>query len=61
MGSFLAQDGIMIRVGDHCAKPLHKKLNITASSRISVGIYNDRDDIDAAVDSLKRLVKAFTV
>ncbi|MEK7083006.1 MAG: SufS family cysteine desulfurase [Patescibacteria group bacterium] len=61
VGSFLAQDGIMIRVGDHCAKPLHKKLNITASSRISVGIYNDRDDIDAAVDSLKRLVKAFTV
>jgi len=61
VGSFLAQDGVMIRVGDHCAKPLHKKLNITASSRISVGIYNDRDDLDAAIDSLKRLVKAFTV
>lgn len=61
VGSFLAQDGVMIRVGDHCAKPLHQKLNITASSRISVGIYNDRDDIEAAIDSLKRLVKAFTV
>lgn len=61
VGSFLAQDGVMIRVGDHCAKPLHKKLNITASSRISVGIYNDRDDIDAAVDSLKKMVKTFTV
>lgn len=61
VGSFLAQDGVMIRVGDHCAKPLHKKLNITASSRISVGIYNDRDDIDAAVHSLERMVKEFSV
>lgn len=61
VGSFLAQDGIMIRVGDHCAKPLHKKLNITASSRISIGIYNDRDEIDAACDSLTRMIAAFTV
>ena len=59
VGSFLAEDGIMIRVGDHCAKPLHKKLNITASSRISVGIYNDLDDIDAAVESLERMVRVF--
>ena len=59
VGSFLSQDGIMIRVGDHCAKPLHKKINITASSRISVGIYNDRDDIDAAIDSLQGMVKMF--
>ncbi len=61
VGSFLAQDGVMIRVGDHCAKPLHQKLNITASSRISVGIYNDRDDIDAVVDSLMRMVKQFSL
>ena len=61
VGSFLSEDGIMIRVGDHCAKPLHKKLNITASSRISVGIYNDLDDIDAAIESLEKMVKAFRV
>ena len=60
VGSFLAQDGIMIRVGDHCAKPLHKKLGVAASSRISISIYNDQDDIDAAVDSLKKMIRAFT-
>lgn len=59
IGSFLAEDGIMIRVGDHCAKPLHKKLGITASSRISVSLYNDRDDIDAVVESLEKMVKEF--
>ncbi len=61
VGSFLAQDGVMIRVGDHCAKPLHKKLNITASSRISISIYNDHDDIDAAVNSLTKMVNTFSV
>lgn len=59
VGSFVAQDGIMIRVGDHCAKPLHKKLGITASSRISVSVYNDRDDIDAAIESLKKMIQTF--
>ncbi len=59
IGSFLAQDGIMIRVGDHCAKPLHKKVNLTASSRISISLYNDRGDIDAAVASLTKMVSAF--
>lgn len=59
IGSFVAQDGIMIRVGDHCAKPLHKKLGITASSRISVSIYNDRDDIDAVIESLKKMISTF--
>lgn len=61
IGSFLAQDGIMIRVGDHCAKPLHKKLNLTASSRISISIYNNREDIDAAVASLKKMVNVFGI
>ena len=59
VGSFVAQDGIMIRVGDHCAKPLHKKLGITASSRVSVSIYNDRDDIDAVLLSLEKMVSVF--
>ena len=59
VGSFLAESGVMIRVGDHCAKPLHKKMNLTASSRISIAPYNDRDDIDAAVESLKKMVMVF--
>lgn len=59
IGSFLSEEGIMIRVGDHCAKPLHKKLKIPASSRISFYIYNDKEDIEKAVKSLKKLVKLF--
>ena len=61
VGSFLAEDGIMIRVGDHCAKPLHKKFGVTASSRMSMSIYNDRDDIDMAIAAIKRMVKEFGI
>lgn len=61
IGSFLDEDGIMIRVGDHCAKPLHKKLKIAGSSRMSFYIYNDKEDINRAVKSLKKLVKLFVV
>ena len=59
IGSFLNEEGIMIRVGDHCAKPLHKKFKIPASSRVSFYIYNEREDIEKAVKSLQKLVQLF--
>ncbi len=59
VGSFLDEQGIMIRVGDHCAKPLHKKLKIPASCRISFHIYNTREDIDRAAGALQKLVGLF--
>ena len=59
VASFLDEKGIMIRSGDHCARPLHRKLKISASSRMSFYIYNDTDDIDRAVEALERMVKIF--
>lgn len=59
VGSFLGDAGVMIRVGDHCAKPLHKKLKLPASSRMSFYVYNDKDDIDKAIEALQKLVKTF--
>lgn len=61
VGSFLDERGIMIRVGDHCARPLHKKLKIPASSRISFSIYNDVDDIEKAAGALGEMTKLFRV
>ena len=59
VGSFLDEQGIMIRVGDHCAKPLHKKLKIPASCRMSFYVYNTREDIDRSADALQKLVRVF--
>lgn len=60
VGSFLDERGIMVRVGDHCAKPLHKKLKIPASSRISFHIYNDEEDVERCGEALKEIVQVFS-
>lgn len=53
VGTFLSNKNIAVRVGKHCAYPLHERLLINSSIRASVGIYNDKDDIDKLIQSLK--------
>ena len=53
LATILDQDGIAIRAGHHCAKPLHQYLNVQASVRLSLHAYNDIDDIDDFIESLK--------
>jgi len=55
---FVDQDGIAIRAGHMCAQPLIRKMGETALSRASLYFYNNREDIDALIASLKR-VKGF--
>ncbi len=54
VASLLDTEQIAVRAGHHCAQPLHKKLQINASVRVSLGIYNDRQDIDKLLDCLQR-------
>ena len=46
--------GIAVRAGHHCAQPLMRRLGVAATARASFGLYNDRDDVDALVDGLRR-------
>ena len=57
IATFLDQYGIMIRGGHHCCQPFMKKLDIPGSCRASFGIYNDLNDIDIFIDSLKKTIK----
>lgn len=41
----LGRRGICLRAGHHCAQPLHRQLGVTASTRLSVGIYNTVEEI----------------
>lgn len=50
IGSLCSEAGVMIRVGDHCTRPLHKKLGIPASCRASFSVYNDLDEIEMLAD-----------
>ncbi|MDR1034248.1 MAG: SufS family cysteine desulfurase [Bifidobacteriaceae bacterium] len=58
IGQFLDSKGIAIRVGHHCAQPIHRHFGIPVSARASLGIYNNHDDIDKLLDAVKQ-VSAF--
>lgn len=57
MSILLDQKGFAIRVGHHCAMPLHQKLGIKASCRASFYLYNTIQEVDAFADALAAIVK----
>lgn len=52
VGQLLDEKGIAVRVGHHCAQPLHRALGITASSRASAYIYNTAEDVERFLKQL---------
>ncbi len=52
VAELVARAGVCIRAGHHCAQPLMRCLGVGATARASVGVYNERADIDALVDAL---------
>jgi cysteine desulfurase/selenocysteine lyase len=59
VAALLAEDGICVRSGHHCAMPIHERLGIPASTRASVYVYNTMAEIDALGSSLERARKVF--
>lgn len=57
----LADINICVRSGHHCAMPLHERLNIPASVRVSFYLYNDKNDIDKLIEGLRKVKKIFNV
>jgi cysteine desulfurase / selenocysteine lyase len=53
--------GIAIRSGHHCAQVLMEKLDIVASSRASVYIYNTKEEVDIFVDALNHVRRILKV
>jgi cysteine desulfurase/selenocysteine lyase len=51
--------GVAVRAGHHCARPLHRRFGITASTRASLYFYNTRAEIDALADGLRQTQKFF--
>ena len=58
VGQFLDARGVAVRVGHHCAQPLHRRFGLTASVRASAAFYNTEDEIDTFLDALSG-VRAF--
>lgn len=59
VATVLDAEGIAIRAGHHCAQPLMKWLNVSATARASFYIYNTEEDIDALIRGLIKTKEYF--
>lgn len=57
ISDYLSDRGICIRVGHHCAQPLHGKVDLKTSLRASYGVYTTKEEIDVFVETLKEAVQ----
>lgn len=57
LAELLGEKNICIRAGEHCAAPLHQKLNLPATARVSFGIYTDTSDIDRLITEMSSAIK----
>lgn len=59
LGTLLDSHGIAARVGHHCASPLMNHYGVSATLRISFGIYNNLEDIIKTIHSFKEILEMF--
>jgi cysteine desulfurase/selenocysteine lyase len=59
VGQVLDDDGVAVRVGHHCAIPLHRRLGVVATARASFALYNTFDEVDRLVAGVRRAVDFF--
>ena len=59
IGTALDFEGIAIRVGHHCAQPLHDALKLDASARISLSFLNTFEECDFFMDALQQIITYF--
>lgn len=59
VGTILDNEGIEVRAGHHCAMPLMDFYNVSATTRISMAVYNTFEEIDRCIEVLKKAEKVF--
>lgn len=60
VGQYIDAQGIAIRVGHHCAQPIHRHFGVFASNRASSGVYNTVDDVHALIEAVEGVRPFFT-
>ncbi|MBI2846247.1 MAG: cysteine desulfurase [Chloroflexi bacterium] len=59
VGTVLDHEGIALRTGHHCAQPVMQRFGVPATARASLGLYNTREEIDALVRALYKVIEVF--
>ncbi|SMX73667.1 cysteine desulfurase / selenocysteine lyase [Brevibacterium sp. 239c] len=52
VGQYLDSQGVAVRVGHHCAQPLHRRFGVTATTRASTYLYNNTEDCEQFLHAL---------
>ena len=60
IGTILDAEGVAVRTGHHCAQPVMQRFQIPATARASMAMYNMKDDIDALVRAIDRVIEVFS-
>ncbi len=59
VGQILDSEGVAVRSGHHCTMPLHVKMNLAATVRVSFQLYNTTQDIDVFITALHKVKQIF--
>ena len=59
VGSILDHEGIVVRAGHHCAQPVMERMQVPATTRVSLAYFNTREDVDALVAALLKVKEIF--
>ena len=57
IGTLLGNYGIAVRTGHHCTQPLMKRFGIQGTVRISLALYNTKEEVDLFIRHLKKVLK----
>lgn len=56
----LGRDGFCLRAGHHCTQPLHERLGVTASVRLSVALYNTEEEIRSLKPAILKAMRTLS-
>ena len=59
LGFILAKENICVRIGHHCAMPLHTYFKMAASLRVSFGLYNTQEDVRTFLKAFHKAIGFF--
>jgi len=59
VGTVLDREGVAIRTGHHCAQPVMDRFGVPATCRASFAFYNTKDEVDALIGAVGKVLKTF--
>lgn len=59
VATILDREGVAVRVGQHCAEPLIRRLGVEGTARASFGLYNTHAEVEALVAGIRKAKKIF--